>query len=169
MGPGAQDNEGVLVLNNSYVKRPGDTLTVEFDFAEFVERNGPARYILKAEPGVTIATTIAAQDVMHLAITGGAIGRVYRFGFEATTDEGDSLTDMRILRIRDAQGYGDDRVKVEDGELVPSLTTEDGTVLKTEGGETVWAGPTGQAGGVVLVGSDGFVLVNGDGQVLVAG
>lgn len=152
-------------MNNSYTKRPKDALAVEFDFTAFAQANGPATYLLKAEPGITVAATVASPDVMHLLVTGGAIGRVYRFGFEARNDEGDSLVDMRILRIRepwDATGQ-DDTVKVDADGLWHSVRGGD-VVLTDEHGNTLWVREPGQT---VLVNGAGDILVNGDGAVLV--
>lgn len=131
-------------MNNSYVKRPDDTLAVEFDFTEFAARVDPEpiEYLLKAEAGLTIAAAVTSANVIGLVITGGSIGRVYRFGFEAKTQEGDSQVDMRVLRIREPLDLSnvDDVTLIDPDEISEILTTLLGEVLTTEDGETLYAG-----------------------------
>lgn len=87
-----------------HAKRPNDTLRVTFDFRPFVAAISPdtPKYIGHGDTGPGYKVISNVGGLITLDITGGALGRVYVFGYEVTTSDGtESVLDIRRLRIRE--------------------------------------------------------------------
>jgi len=88
---------------DSYVKRPDDTLKVQFDMRSFVAEVDPSAvtFFVKSEEGIDVEDESTVTGLIELSITNGRIGRVYLLGIEATTSDGQSRVDMRRVRLVD--------------------------------------------------------------------
>jgi hypothetical protein len=121
-------------MQNAYVKRPSDKLEVTVDLTKFVANvvgQGIAPedvlYVVRNEPGITVVSTPAVSGRVALAITGGAVGRVYQCGVEASTTDGDSQIEMFRVRVRDPSLF--DTLPAGPGELPSNTYVEPDYVL----------------------------------------
>lgn len=96
----------MTLTSTSTVKRPSETLSVTFDFTEFVAAVAPSEvtYMLRGELGPTFLLASNTAGLIELLIFGGESGRTYLFGYEARTADGQSVVDTRRLRVRDLEG-----------------------------------------------------------------
>jgi len=88
---------------DAYTKRPDDLTKVVFDMRSFVAEvdPNPVTFLLKVEEGIFATDVSTTPGLIELEIGGGRTGRVYLFGIEATTSDGQSRTDMRRMRLVD--------------------------------------------------------------------
>lgn len=129
-------------MSANYFKRPDDTLVVELDFAEFIAEHPGAviTYALRSDLGVVVDTVLEGAGRFTLTVTGGTAGRAYRFGIEATADDGSSEVQMCTLRLREPPTW----------EGIP--------IVGEVGGDTTF---------ILLVDVDGNALVDASGNALV--
>lgn len=94
-------------MSASYIKRPADAIAIPVDFAEFIAEHPAAviTYTLRADVGVVIDTELLGEGSFSLHVTGGVAGRVYRFGIEAVSDDGDSKVSAVTLRLLDPNDW----------------------------------------------------------------
>lgn len=93
---------------DAYVKRPSDSIEVEFDLRDFVAQvvadGGVAAEILfdiRQEAGITVSSTMPETGLVLCAVSGGASGRVYRLAVSALAADGDSRIEATRIRVRD--------------------------------------------------------------------
>lgn len=91
----------------SYFKRADETLTIAMDFGAFIAEHPDAviSYALRSDLGVVVNATLEGAGRFTLTVTGGTAGRAYRFGIEATSDDGDAQIDMVTLRLREPPSW----------------------------------------------------------------
>lgn len=96
------------MASTSYVKRPGDTITVPFDMRAFVTAVGlqgvlPAAVVfeVRSQVGITVTSAMSTIGLVVLTVSGGTVGRVYEIGVAASAPSGDSSVDMATVRVRD--------------------------------------------------------------------
>jgi hypothetical protein len=118
-----------------YIKRPSDIITVQFDLREWVADRvaegaveEDIEFRLRATSGLAIETESSVTGLINATVSGGDMGRVYDIGMEARTIDGDSMVDMRKVRVRDPSLF----------DLLPSETEipiGGGNRFVTDGGE----------------------------------
>ena len=83
-------------------KEPGDVLVLEFDFSDFLEREGIpfADYTPVAASGITIVSTWASGSRVRLTLADGTDGATYIVGVRATGPDGQSETQTRTVYVR---------------------------------------------------------------------
>ena len=120
-------------------KEPGDVLVLEFDFSDFLEREGIpfADYAPIAAAGITVVSTWCNGPRVRLTLSGGADGASYIVGVRADTpDNGPSDTQFRMVHVRDlplpVEPY------VPPATNVFYLVDETGALLVTEAGEALY-------------------------------
>lgn len=88
---------------DAYVKRPTETVRVEFDLRAFAASVSPSivTYTIRADAGPTIVDGSTVVGLVVLLVSGGRVGRVYRVSVEATTADGQSTTQVRRIRMRE--------------------------------------------------------------------
>lgn len=112
------------IASTANVKRPGDTVTVTFDFVEFASSviPGVLVYLLRGEPGLTYSTVSNVGGFITLNVSGGVDGRRYVYGYEARTTDGQAMVDTRVMRVREVDG-------ADLPDLGSAGSTEDGLVV----------------------------------------
>jgi hypothetical protein len=98
---------------DSYVKRPSDSLSIEFDVRTFVAavvaaggQSSAIEFNVRQEPGITVTSEMPEVGLVRCTVLGGNAGRVYRVALEAVAADGDSTVDQTVVRVRDASVFG---------------------------------------------------------------
>ena len=88
---------------DAYVKGKNEQLTIEFDMREFVARVAPeaVTFVYRAEPGLVLGDKTMTLGLIQMTVGGGIVGRVYKVGVEASTGSGKSISDTRLVRLRE--------------------------------------------------------------------
>ena len=129
-----------------YIKRPADTITVEFDFREFVARvatdgvaSGDIRFAVRSAPGITVSSAMSIPGLVVCTVSGGDMGRVYQIGLDATTPDGESQAEVRKVRVRDPSLFGllpaTSEVVLGDASTATYLTMPNGDRLTMPNGD----------------------------------
>ena len=136
------------MAQDTYIKRPSDTIVASFDFSDFVllavgdgDLAADITFLLHAGEGITVTPDMPTVGLINLTLTGGVMGRVYSFGIEASSPSGRSQVDMRVLRVRDPTLFAllPDSNAVLIGGSGNAFVTETADVLVTESGDIlVW-------------------------------
>ncbi len=93
---------------DAYVKTPAATIECEFALRAFVAAqaalgvsSASLSFLLRSEPGITVTSSMPEVGLVIVSVAGGAMGRVYQLGVQATAPDGDSAVSMTRIRVRD--------------------------------------------------------------------
>lgn len=119
-------------------KQPGEVLTLEFDFSDFLEREGIpyADYSPLAGAGITVVSTWSSGSRVRVTTAGGTEGGSYVVAVRADGPGGVSETQERLVYVRSAP--------LAVGPYVPPATDlfylvdETGALLVTESGAAIY-------------------------------
>ena len=125
----------------SYTKRVAEVRHVPFDFRDFVAGLGGATavYSLRFEPGIGAVLTETAPGLLDVALSGGAVGRVYEFGVEASTTDGSrSLVMVSMVRLREPTAWSGLSTSTIADDAGPFLADADDTLLVNDSGQILY-------------------------------
>jgi hypothetical protein len=96
------------MAKQTYTVRPSELAAIQFDFRDWVaarvaegQTAGTLVFEMRFSAGLTVNSTSPEIGLIDVTATSTRIGGVFEIGIEGRAPDGDSIVDVRKVRVRD--------------------------------------------------------------------